>query len=241
MKNAEFESNNIKRIQENIYPGRGIIIGKTPNNNFYVQVYWIMGRSNNSRNRIFEKYDNCVKTKAFDEKKLEDPTLIIYNPIKQLDYYHIVGNGDHTDTIYDYLCNSKTFEKSLESRYFEPDDPHYTPRISGIINNNLDNPHYKLSILKSINNNSEFCQRSFYNYENFISGYGHCIHTFKSDGHPLPSFDGEPFLVKLFDDIDENLNHFWNSLNQQNKVSLLVKYISVHSNEVTIKIKNKNQ
>jgi len=241
MKHAEFKSNNIKKIQENIYPGRGIIIGKTPNDNFYVQVYWIMGRSANSRNRIFQKYDNCVKTKAFDEKKLEDPTLIIYSPIKKHDNYHIVGNGDQTDTIYDYIYSGKTFENALESRSFEPDAPHYTPRISGIVDTNLDNPNYKLSILKSINNNSEFCQRVFFNYQNFISGYGHCIHTFKSDGHPLPSFEGEPFLVELFDDIDENINHFWNSLNQENRISLLVKYINVISNEVTINIKNKNQ
>lgn len=231
---------NEEKILNNKYPGRGIVIGMTPDGKNYVQVYWIMGRSKNSRNRIFEIEGSSVNTKAFDDKKLEDPSLIIYYPIKVVKDYHIVGNGDQTNTIYEYIKNEKTFEEALNTREFEPDSPNYTPRISGFIDYNLEKASYGMSILKSINNNKEFCQRSFFYYNNFIKGFGHCIHTYNEDGSPIPSFNGEPFIVKLSNNIKENTMYFWNLLNEENKISLLVKYINIADKKVEINIINKN-
>lgn len=231
---------NEKGILENKYPGRGIVIGMTPDGNNYVQIYWIMGRSENSRNRIFEIEDSSVKTKAFDAEKLEDPSLIIYYPVRVIDNYHIVGNGDQTDTIYEYKKNGKEFEEALNTREFEPDAPNYTPRITGFVDCNGEKARYGLSILKSINNDNEFCQRSYFFYDNFIKGYGHCIHTYSEDGNPIPSFTGEPFIVKLHNDINDNAQYFWNLLNKENRISLLVKYINVNDKKVKFNIINKN-
>lgn len=231
---------NEKKLEQNKYPGRGIVIGMSPDKKKYIQVYWIMGRSENSRNRIFEAEGEFVKTKAFDESKMTDPSLIIYYPIKAFEKYHIVSNGDQTDTIYDFIKNGKTFEDALTTREFEPDPPNFTPRISGIIDLNKEKDSYALSILKSIDNNDEFCQRNYYYYSNFVAGYGHCIHTYNEDGNPIPSFSGEPYIVKLQDNIDDNVNYFWNILNADNKISLLVKYIDIADKSVEIKIVNKH-
>lgn len=231
---------NMKQLQGNDYPGRGIVIGMSPYGKNYIQIYWIMGRSENSRNRIFDMDGNCVRTKAFDESKMTDPSLIIYHPIKVIKDYHIVGNGDQTDTIYDYIVNGSTFESALNTREFEPDAPNYTPRISGIIDLTKENPNYSLSILKAMNGDENICQRNYYHYSSFYKGFGHCIHTYKEDGNPIPSFEDEPFVVNLFDDMDENADYFWKLLNDYNKISLLVKYIDVISKEVKISIRNKN-
>ncbi len=233
--------NNIKKLQGNEYPGRGMVIGMSPDGTKYIQVYWIMGRSENSRNRIFEAEGEFVRTKAFDERKMTDPNLIIYYPIKATKEYHIVGNGDQTDTIYNYILNGSTFESALNTREFEPDYPNYTPRISGIIDLSKEKVRYSLSILKSIiNGDQNICQRNYYNYSSFLEGFGHCIHTYKEDGDPIPSFTGEPFILKLYDDMNENTEYFWNLLHHKNKISLLIKYIDVISREVKINIVNKN-
>jgi len=233
--------NNEKALGENSYPGRGIVVGMTPDGENYVQIYWIMGRSENSRNRIFELEGNFVKTKAFDPAKLEDPSLIIYYPVKDIKGIHIVTNGDQTDTIYNYLQEGKSFENALNTRKFEPDAPNFTPRISAFIRCSQEQATYGLSILKTIDNKGDICVRSYFNYDKFTKGYGHCIHTYKSDGNPIPSFVGEPFVVKLANDIEENADHFWTLLNDDNKISLLVKYISVKDNRVKFKIINKKK
>lgn len=239
---TDFEQNVLqdeKILSQNEYPGRGIIIGMSPSGKNYIQIYWIMGRSNNSKNRIFEIDNNFVRTKAFDENKIVDPSLIIYYPIKDIKNYHIVSNGDQTDTIYEYIDNNNTFENALNIWEFEPDPPNYTPRISGFIDLRKENANYGLSILKSINHNKELCQRNYYYYNKFINGFGYCIHTYKENGNPVPPFDREPFIVRIFEDIEDNLKHFWNLLNEENKISLLVKYINIDNN-VMIKCTNKN-
>lgn len=230
-----------KELKENSYPGRGIIIGKSPNGKFAVTAYFIMGRSENSRNRIFVE-DGCgIRTQAFDELKLTDPSLIIYSPVRVLGNKTIVTNGDQTDTIYDLLNNQMTFEQALRTREFEPDAPNYTPRISGIIKNKIDgNFNYALSILKSANGDPSSCQRYTFSYQNPISGKGHFIHTYKNDGDPLPSFEGEPKLIDVLDDIDSFSDLVWNSLNEENKVSLFVRYIDLENLETKTKIINKN-
>lgn len=232
---------NAEAIGENQYPGRGIVIGMTPDGENYVQVYWIMGRSQNSRNRIFELDGSFVKTKAFDPEKLEDPSLIIYYPVKDINNIHIVTNGDQTDTIYDYIKEGKSFEDALNTREFEPDAPNFTPRISGFIDCSGEEAAYGMSILKTIDNNKNFCLRSYFYYGSFINGYGHCIHTYKEDGNPIPSFVGEPLVINLKNDIEENAEYFWNLLNDDNKISLLVKYINVKDNSIKYKIINKNK
>jgi len=230
-----------KELKENSYPGRGIVIGKSPNGKFAVTAYFIMGRSENSRNRIFVE-DGCgIRTQAFDESKLTDPSLIIYSPVRVLGNKTIVTNGDQTDTIYDLLNNQMTFEQALRTREFEPDAPNYTPRISGIIKNKIDgNFNYALSILKSANGDPSSCQRYTFSYQNPISGKGHFIHTYKNDGDPLPSFEGEPKLIDVLDGIYSFSDLVWNSLNEENKVSLFVRYIDLENLETKTKIINKN-
>lgn len=230
---------NEEDLKNNSYPGRGIIIGKSPDRQNYVQVYWIMGRSNNSRNRVFVQEGSFMRTKAFEESKLEDPSLIIYYPIKDLDGRHIVTNGDQTDTIYDFLKQGKTFVDALKTREFEPDAPNFTPRISGILDLNH-SPSYTLSVLKAENQNPNYCLRAFYYYDKFIPGYGHCIHTYESDGNPLPSFAGEPKLVRVYDEIDKTAEFYWDLLNEENRVSLAVKFVGREGKEVKLKIINKH-
>lgn len=231
---------NEKQLQQNKYPGRGIIIGMTPDERSYMQLYWIMGRSSNSRNRIFKAEGSSVRTEAFDESKMEDPSLIIYYPVRALENYHIVSNGDQTDTILDYLRRGQTFEDALETREFEPDKPNFTPRISGIIDYRTQKADYGLSILKSVHNNEEICQRSYFYYNSFMRGFGHCIHTYKEDGDPIPSFEGEPYIVRLYNKIEDNLEYYWNLLNEDNKISILAKSIDIKNKTTEIRILNKN-
>ena len=227
-------------LKENSYPGRGIVIGKSPNGKYAVTAYFIMGRSENSRNRVFVEDGNGIRTQAFDPSKLIDPSLIIYAPVRVLANKTIVTNGDQTDTIYDLMNQQQTFEESLRTREFEPDAPNYTPRISGIMHVENGSFNYAMSILKSNNGNSEACNRYTFAYSNPVNGEGHFIHTYMHDGTPLPSFEGEPKLVPIMDDMNAFTDMLWNSLNEDNKVSLFVRYIDIATGEYESVIKNKN-
>lgn len=227
-------------LTKNAYPGRGIIIGKSADGTKAVTAYFIMGRSSNSRNRIFVENGEGIRTQAFDPSKLEDPSLIIYAPVRVLGNKTIVTNGDQTDTIYDGMDSQLTFEQSLRSREFEPDGPNYTPRISGIMHIENGNFNYAMSILKSNNGNPDACNRYTFAYENPVAGEGHFIHTYMHDGNPLPSFEGEPKLVSIPDDINAFTDLLWSSLNEDNKVSLFVRYIDIASGTYETKIVNKN-
>ena len=228
-------------LKSNAYPGRGIVIGKTPNGKFAATAYFIMGRSENSRNRVFVEDGDGIRTQAFDPSKLTDPHLIIYAPVRVLGNKTIVTNGDQTDTIYELMNKQFTFEQALRTREFEDDAPNFTPRISGIIKADKDSFNYAMSILKSANGNPESCRRYTYSYENPISGEGHFIHTYMGDGSPLPSFEGEPKQVTMYDDMEEFANGLWESLNEDNKVSLFVRYIDLETGETKSKIFNKNK
>lgn len=230
-----------KELQENAYPGRGIIIGKTPDGKKAVTAYFIMGRSENSRNRVFVEEGEGIRTEAYDPSKLTDPSLIIYAPVRVLGNKTIVTNGDQTDTIYEGLDEKLTFEQSLRSREFEPDGPNYTPRISGVMHVENGTYHYAMSILKSNNGNPAACNRYTFAYENPVAGEGHFIHTYKCDGNPLPSFEGEPKLVNVMDDMDAYTELLWNSLNADNKVSLFVRYIDIATGAYETMIVNKNK
>lgn len=232
---------NSQTLKSNTYPGRGIIIGLTPDQKHLVQVYWIMGRSENSQNRVFIEENGFVRTEAYDPSKLIDPSLIIYSPIKFIEDIHIVSNGDQTDTIYNAFKKGNSFEDALNEREFEPDPPNYTPRISGVIDMASASYSYKLSILKSFHNNPEYCIRNVFNYSSPVPGVGHCITTYFSDGDPIPSFEGEPFILELFDDIDATLSHYWNLIDSDHKVAMLAKYINKETKESTIKIINKHK
>lgn len=230
-----------KELQNNSYPGRGIIIGKSEDGTKAVTAYFIMGRSENSRNRIFVEDGEGIRTQAFDESKLVDPSLIIYAPVRVLGNKTIVTNGDQTDTIYDGMDKQMTFEQSLRSREFEPDGPNYTPRISGIMQVEDGTYHYAMSILKSNNGNPDSCNRYTFTYENPVAGEGHFIHTYMHDGNPLPSFEGEPKLVGIPNDIDAFTENVWESLNEENKVSLFVRFIDIATGEYETRIINKNK
>lgn len=230
-----------QELQANAYPGRGIVIGKTPDGTKAVTAYFIMGRSENSRNRVFVEDGEGIRTQAFDPSKLSDPSLIIYAPVRVLGNKTIVTNGDQTDTIYELMDKQMTFEQSLRTREFEPDGPNYTPRISGIMHIKDGNYNYAMSILKSNNGNPDACNRYTFAYENPVAGEGHFIHTYQCDGNPLPSFEGEPKLVAIEDDMDAFAEKIWNSLNADNKVSLFVRYIDIATGNYTSKIINKNQ
>ena len=228
-------------LNSNTYPGRGIVIGKTKDGKKAVTAYFIMGRSNNSRNRVFVEDGEGIRTQAFDPSKLEDPSLIIYAPVRVLGNKTIVTNGDQTDTIYEGMDKQLTFEQSLRSRKFEPDAPNYTPRISGIMHIENNKYNYAMSILKSNNGNPNSCNRYTFAYENPIEGQGHFIHTYMHDGEVLPSFEGEPKLVDIDGDIDEFTNMIWSNLNEDNKVSLFVRFIDIKSGEYETRIINKNK
>lgn len=219
------------------YPGRGIILGKSEDNRA-VFAYFIMGRSTNSRNRVFEVSNDDIMTKAFDESLLSDPSLIIYSPVRVLGKKIIVTNGDQTDTIYEYLKDKKTFEDALYTRTFEPDAPNFTPRISGLIDIES-GLKLKLSILKSDAGDESQSLRFFYNYDNPKPGEGFLIHTYKENSDPLKSFEGEPRKVNLTGSIDEFANSLWNSLNTDNKISLAVRYIDMSTGKYEQIIKNK--
>lgn len=231
-----------KELNGNSYPGRGIVIGRSADGKCAVTAYFIMGRSENSRNRIFVEDGRGIRTQAFDPSKLTDPSLIIYSPVRVLGNKTIVTNGDQTDTIYDMMNNQLTFEQALRTREFEPDAPNYTPRISGIIKvQDNRNFNYALSILKSANGNPDSCQRFTFTYKNPLNGEGHFIHTYMGDGNPLPSFEGEPKLVEISGSIDEFTDILWNNLNEDNKVSLFVRYINLETGKEETKIVNKNK
>ena len=230
-----------KELKENSYPGRGIIVGRSEDGTKAVIAYFIMGRSSNSRNRIFVEDGEGIRTQAFDPSKLEDPSLIIYAPVRVLGNKTIVTNGDQTDTIYDGMDKQLTFEQSLRSREFEPDGPNYTPRISAVLHLEKGEFNYAMSILKSNNGNPESCNRYTFAYNKVPAGEGHFISTYMHDGNPLPSFEGEPKLVAIPDDMDAFTDLLWNSLNEDNKVSLFVRYIDIATGNYESKIVNKNK
>ena len=231
-----------EELAGNSYPGRGIVIGKSKDGKHAVTAYFIMGRSENSRNRIFVEEGEGIRTQAFDPSKLSDPSLIIYAPVRVLGNKTIVTNGDQTDTIYDLMKEGKTFEQSLRTREFEPDGPNYTPRISGIMNIENGTYNYAMSILKSNNGDPSGCNRYTFAYENPKAGEGRFIHTYMEDGNPLPSFEGEPTWVNIDDlSIDDFAALVWENLNEDNKVSLFVRYIDIETGNYESRIINKNK
>ena len=229
-------------LSENAYPGRGIIIGKSADGKNAVIAYFIVGRSENSRNRVFVTDGDGIRTQAFDESKMTDPHLIIYAPVRVLGNKTIVTNGDQTDTIYELMDRQMTFEQALRTREFEDDAPNFTPRISGIVRLENGDMNYAMSILKSANGDPTSCQRYTFAYNNPLKANAKFIHTYKCDGNPLPSFEGEPKTITLPDlDIDALTNVIWDNLNQDNKVSLFVRYIDLQSGKFDTRIVNKNE
>ena len=224
----------------NAYPGRGIILGKSEDGNNAAIAYFIMGRSENSRNRVFAEDGRGLRTKAFDESKVKDPSLIIYSPVRVLDGVVIVTNGDQTDTVYESLMRGETFEDALRKRTFEPDAPNFTPRISGLAE--LGGKFgYRLSILKSAGGNPTSAERFFYEYADPVNGEGRLLHTYSGDGDPLPSFEGEPTAVSVPSDVDAFTREIWESLNADNRVSLFTRYVSLKTGLSETRIVNKNQ
>ncbi len=230
-----------QELSKTSYPGRGIVIGMTPNGKYAVTAYFIMGRSANSRNRVFVEDGEGIRTQAFDPSKLEDPSLIIYAPVRVLGNKTIVTNGDQTDTIYELMDKQMTFEQALRTRCFEPDAPNYTPRISGIMHIENGKYSYAMSILKSNNGDPSSCIRNTFAYEVPKNGEGHFIHTYMGDGNPLPSYEGEPTLVDICDDMDEFTSLVWDNLDSDNKVSLFVRYIDIADGTYRSSIINKNK
>lgn len=227
-------------LKGNDYPGRGIVIGRSDDGKKAVTAYFIMGRSVNSRNRVFTATEDGIKTEAFDPSLLTDPHLIIYSPVRVLGNKTIVTNGDQTDTIYELMDKQQTFEQALRTREFEDDAPNYTPRISGIMHVEKGVYNYAMSILKTADGNPDSCQRFTFSYNYPLAGKGHFIHTYMGDGNPLPSFEGEPEKVEIKGDIDSFTNMLWESLNEDNKVSLFVRYIDIDTGAVDTRIVNKN-
>ena len=230
-----------QELAGNRYPGRGIVLGRSADGRYAAAAYFIMGRSANSRNRIFVEDGEGIRTQAFDPSKLEDPSLIIYAPVRVLGNKTIVTNGDQTDTIYELMDRQQTFEQALRTRTFEPDEPNYTPRISGIMHVDGGRYNYAMSILKSNHGDPDSCRRFTFAYENPKAGEGHFLHTYQGDGSPLPSFEGEPVPVGIEGGIDEFTKLIWDHLNEENKVSLFVRYIEIASGKYETRIVNKNQ
>lgn len=230
----------VKELGSTTYPGRGIVIGTSEDGKYAVTAYFIMGRSENSRNRVFVEDGEGIRTQAFDPSKMQDPSLIIYAPVRVRGNSTIVTNGDQTDTIYELMQAGQSFEESLRTREFEPDAPNYTPRISGIMNINEGKYDFALSILKSNHGDPSSCQRFTYTYENPKAGEGYFIHTYMGDGHPLPSFEGEPTQVDITGDLRTFADKVWNALNEDNKVSLFVRYIDIATGKAESVIVNKN-
>lgn len=228
-----------KLLRENSYPGRGIVLGRSSDGRHAVIAYFIMGRSENSRNRVFSADGEGIRTQAYDPSKLTDPSLIIYAPVRvfhdENNTVTIVTNGDQTDTVYDGLAHGMSFSDALRQRTFEPDGPNYTPRISGAV----EGFGYVLSILKSANGNSDSVRRYYFEYPQPVAGEGHFIHTYRCDGNPLPSFEGEPEQVLIEGDIDSFTNGIWDSLNAENRVSLFVRFIDVESGAYETRIVNR--
>lgn len=228
-------------LAENSYPGRGIVIGKTPDGKKAAVAYFIMGRSQNSRNRVFEETPDGIRTRAFDPSKMEDPSLIIYHPVRRLGGWTVVTNGDQTDTVRDALAAGGSFEDALRTRTFEPDGPNWTPRISGLVALGEGDFSVKLSILKSADGNGEYAQRYFFDYPSLPAGEGRFLHTYRGDGSPIPSFEGEPERVAVTAPSAEAwARELWGSLNEDNKVSLYVEYLSLEDGGREAVILNKN-
>ena len=230
-----FELSNL--LTENAYPGRGIVLGRSADGSKAVIAYFIMGRSVNSRNRIFSRTEDGIRTEAHDPSRMVDPSLIIYHPVRVLPEGTIVTNGDQTDTIRDTMAAGQGYLPALMQREFEPDGPNYTPRISGVV---YPNGSYMLSILKSHNGDPSCCVRNIFTYDAPKAGVGHFIHTYKCDGNPLPSFEGEPEEISISGDIDVFTDLVWNSLNADNKVSLYTRFIDIATGEAEERIVNKN-
>ena len=230
-----------QELQGNSYPGRGIVIGKSADGRYAVTAYFIMGRSENSRNRVFVEHGKGIRTQAFDPSKLKDPSLIIYAPVRVLGNKTIVTNGDQTDTIYELMDKQQTFEQALRTREFEPDGPNYTPRISGIMHIEKRSFNFAMSILKSDSGDPAGCNRYTFAYNNPKAGEGRFIHTYRENAEPLPSFEGEPKRVEIPDDMEAFTAAIWSSLNEENKVSLFVRYIDIETGRYISKIMNKNQ
>ncbi len=224
----------------NPYPGRGILMGRSEDGTYAVIAYFIMGRSENSRNRVFEEEGQGLRTKAFDESKVRDPSLILYSPVQVSGSRTVVTNGDQTDTVCEFLKEGKSFEEALRTRTFEPDAPNYTPRISGILETE-NGFRFTLSILKSGDGSPDVTFRQFFEYNSPAAGEGRIIHTYSGDGDPLPSFEGEPARVALTGSIDELTHGIWNSLNEENKISLFVRFISLKTGLMETRILNKNR
>jgi len=224
-------------LSANEYPGRGIVLGRSADGEKMMIGYFIMGRSENSRNRVFVTEGEGIRTEAFDPSKLQDPSLIIYAPVRVLGENTIVTNGDQTDTIYDFMAEGKSFEDALRTREFEPDGPNYTPRISGVVHGDS----YQLSILKSADGDPAASRRYFFDYSGALAGEGHVIHTYRENGNPIPSFEGEPVRVEMTDDFDAFGEKLWNALNEDNKVSLFVRAISLADGKTETRIYNKNK
>ena len=229
-----------EHIKDNTYVGRGIVIGKSVDGKKAVTAYFIMGRSENSRNRVFIKQGDEIIIHPFDASKVEDPSLIIYAPVRQYENKLIVTNGDQTDTIYDFIKDGKTFEEALETREFEPDMPNFTPRISGMMTFNGNDFTYKMSILKSADENGSACNRYTFSYAP-LAGLGHFIHTYNHDGNPIPTFTGEPERISVPNDIDEFTKDIWDNLNEANKISLYVRYTNLEDGSAVTRIINKNK
>lgn len=227
-------------LAPNTYPGRGIIIGKSADGKNAVTAYFIMGRSENSRNRVFTEKDGGVYTEPHDYSKVSDPSLIIYSAIRKFENKLIVTNGDQTDTIYDFIARGEDMRAALRTRDFEPDAPNFTPRISGVLAFENGDFTYEMSILKSADAEGSATNRYFYEY-NSIAGLGHFIHTYVCDGNPIPTFQGEPERVTVSSDIDEYTNAIWNSLNENNKISLYVRYVNLETGKEESRLINKNK
>ena len=227
-------------LKGNAYPGRGILVGRSEDGKSAVCAYFIMGRSVNSRNRVFIEEGEGIRTEAFDESKLSDPSLIIYAPVRVLGSRTVITNGDQTDTVYEALASGGTFEGALRTREFEPDAPNYTPRISALVDTADGEFRFSMSILKSDNGDPERCIRNIFEYPGCAAGEGRFIHTYMMDGDPLPSFEGEPERAGISGDIDEFTKTLWESLDEDNKVSLFVRYIDIASGEYDTRIVNKN-
>ena len=229
-----------ERIKGNSYVGRGIVVGKTADGKKAATAYFIMGRSENSRNRIFEETEDGIIIYPFDESKVEDPSLIIYSPIRKIDNKLIVTNGDQTDTIYNFVKQGKTFATALTTRGFEPDAPNFTPRISAMLTFDNNDFTYEMNILKSADAEGSACARYNFSYPS-LNGIGHFIHTYVCDGNPIPTFMGEPERVSIPNDIDEFLNDIWTNLDDNNKISIYVRYIDLETGECENRLINKNK
>ena len=227
-------------LKKNTYPGRGIAIGKTADGENAVAIYFIMGRSENSRNRIFKAEGEDITIYPFDESKVSDPSLIIYSPVRKLENNLIVTNGDQTDTVYDHMVEGKSFEAALDTREFEPDAPNFTPRISGMLTFAENDFTYKMNILKSADAEGSACSRYTFTYP-AISGVGHFIHTYNCDGNPLPTFTGEPERISLPNDIDALTKKVWEALDENNKISMFVRFTNLKTGKTDTRIVNKHE